>query len=106
MTGRFGHRTPATRPWCSRWWGSPPPRLGGYWLAAGDGGVFTKDGAGFFGSMGGVPLARPIVGVASGGSQGYWLVGSDGGIFAFGNAPFIGSTGGIRLAKPIVGMVA
>ena len=32
---------------------------GGYWLVAADGGVFNFGDAGFFGSMGGQPLASP-----------------------------------------------
>jgi peptidoglycan/xylan/chitin deacetylase (PgdA/CDA1 family) len=79
----------------------------GYWLAAADGGVFSFDGAGFFGSMGNKPLAKPIVGMAAtADGKGYWLVASDGGIFSFGDARFFGSMGNKPLAKPIVGMAA
>ena len=53
--------------------------------------------------MGGTPLAKPIVGMASDNHGAYWLVASDGGVFAFGGAGFFGSTGGIMLNKPIVG---
>jgi hypothetical protein len=85
--------------------GYPKPVLPttGYWLAASDGGVFSFGDARFRGSTGGVPLVRPVVGMAptpSGG--GYWLVASDGGVFSFGDARFRGSTGGVRLMKPIV----
>ena len=78
----------------------------GYRLAAADGGVFSFC-APFYGSMGGHPLNRPIVGMAAtpdGG--GYWLVAADGGIFTFGDAGFHGSTGNLRLNQPIVGMAA
>jgi hypothetical protein len=81
------------------------PWSGGYDLAAADGGVFSLGGSGFYGSIGGKPLTRPIVGMAvnpEGG--GYWLVASDGGVFAFGNAGYYGSEGGKPLDKPIVGM--
>jgi hypothetical protein len=79
--------------------------LGGYRLAASDGGVFTYGAFGFYGSMGGTRLNQPIVGVASNPvGPGYWLVASDGGIFSFGTSNFYGSTGGMHLNQPIVGM--
>ena len=65
----------------------------GYWLAAADGGIFAYD-APFYGSMGGKPLNKPVVGIAADpNTGGYWEVASDGGLFAF-NAPFFGSMGG------------
>ena len=79
----------------------------GYWEVASDGGIFSFGDAQFYGSMGGKPLNKPIVGMAAtptGG--GYWLVASDGGIFAFGDAQFYGSMGGQPLNQPIVGMAA
>ncbi len=77
----------------------------GYTLAAADGGVFTYGTAGFYGSMGGKPLNKPIVGMASTTTgHGYWLVAADGGIFSFGAAKFFGSMGGKPLNQPIVGM--
>jgi hypothetical protein len=79
----------------------------GYWTVASDGGIFSFGQMGFYGSMGGTALNRPVVGMASTpSSQGYWLVASDGGIFAFGDAGFHGSTGAITLNKPVVGMAA
>jgi ribosomal protein L24E len=79
---------------------------GGYYLVASDGGIFAYQTP-FFGSMGGRPLNRPIVGMAATPSgQGYWMVASDGGIFSFGDAPFFGSMGGQALNQPIVGMAA
>jgi hypothetical protein len=83
------------------------PTARGGWIAAADGGVFAYGDAKFYGSMGGVRLNQPIVGMAAtptGG--GYWLVARDGGIFAFGDARFYGSTGSIRLNRPIVAMSA
>jgi hypothetical protein len=72
-------------------------------MVASDGGIFAFGDAGFFGSMGGQPLAQPIVGITSTiDGQGYWMVASDGGIFAFGDAEFLGSMGGRLLARPIV----
>jgi hypothetical protein len=76
----------------------------GYWLVASDGGIFTYGDALFFGSRGGQPLNKPIVGMmASFDGAGYWLVASDGGIFSYGDTGFQGSTGGIQLNAPVVG---
>jgi outer membrane protein assembly factor BamB len=85
----------------------PPTSGGGYWLTASDGGIFSFGDAGFFGSQGGKPLNRPVVGMAATPSgKGYWEVASDGGIFSFGDANFFGSEGGKRLNAPIVGMAS
>jgi subtilisin family serine protease len=78
----------------------PDPDGSGYWLVASDGGIFAFD-AGFFGSMGGRTLSRPITGMVSYGS-GYLMVGEDGGVFDFSDLPFAGSLSGRRLARPIV----
>jgi Tol biopolymer transport system component/ribosomal protein L24E len=81
------------------------PSTRGYWFVASDGGIFTFDDAGFYGSTGDTRLNKPIVGMAPTPSgAGYWFVASDGGIFSFGDATFRGSTGDVRLNKPIVGM--
>jgi hypothetical protein len=78
----------------------------GYRFVASDGGIFSYgSGAPFLGSMGGMPLNKPIVGMAvMPGGDGYDMVASDGGIFTFGSAQFYGSTGSIHLNAPIVGM--
>ena len=82
----------------------PPASNQGVLLAAGDGGVFAFGTAQFYGSMGGKPLNKPVVGLAVvPGGGGYWEVASDGGVFSFGDAPFYGSMGGKPLNKPIVG---
>jgi len=79
----------------------------GYRMVAGDGGVFDFGNAQFYGSMGGKPLNKPVVGsAATPTGNGYWEVASDGGIFSFGNAQFHGSMGGKPLNKPVVGMAA
>ncbi len=41
------------------------PDGNGYWLVASDGGIFAFGDAGFFGSMGGQPLNKPVVGIAA-----------------------------------------
>ena len=83
----------------------PAPPNSSYWEVASDGGIFTFGNASFYGSMGGKPLNRPIVGMAATPDEnGYWLVASDGGIFNYGDAGFFGSTGGTRLVAPVVGM--
>jgi SpoIID/LytB domain protein len=79
--------------------------VGGYWINAADGGVFSFGNAQFHGSTGGMRLNQPVVGMASThDAGGYWEVASDGGVFSFGDAQFHGSTGSIRLNKPMVGM--
>jgi hypothetical protein len=72
--------------------------------AAGDVAVFGA--AACYGSLTGVHLNKPIVGIATDrATGGYWLVASDGGVFAF-NAAYQGSTGGTKLNKPIVGIAS
>ena len=77
----------------------------GYRMASTDGNVYTFGNAPYLGSMAGLPLARPVVAMASS-SAGYWLVASDGGVFAYGNAGFHGSMGGKPLNRPVVGMAS
>ena len=84
-----------------------PASRSGYRFVAADGGIFDYGTLPFCGSMGGQPLARPVVGIAStpnGG--GYWEVASDGGIFAFGDAGYYGSMGGKPLDRPVVGVAS
>ena len=83
----------------------PSGGVGGYWVNAADGGVFSFGNAQFYGSTGGMRLNQPVVAIASThDAAGYWEVASDGGVFSFGDAQFHGSTGSIRLNKPMVGM--
>ena len=83
------------------------PYSSGHWRVAADGGVFAINGAHFYGSVGGMALTEPVVGMAAAQTvEGYWLVASDGGIFTFGEAKFHGSTGAMQLNQPIVGMAA
>ena len=105
-TGAPAFATPVAAP---SWYGSgtyfAADTAGGYWMTDLAGDVSALDGATSHGSLTGMRLNEPIVGMAAtpdGG--GYWLVASDGGIFSFGDAHFYGSTGGFHLNKPIVGM--
>ena len=84
-----------------------PFDTGGYWMVASDGGIFGYGSTPFYGSRGGSPLNRPIVGMATTrDGDGYWLVASDGGIFGYGDAGYFGSRGGSPLNSPIVGMAS
>jgi hypothetical protein len=95
----------------------PPPISHGYWLVGSDGGIFSFGSAQFYGSMGGIALQRPVVGIVPTRDRGgYWLDASDGGVFSFGDTQFYGSIPGLglnpagsgkpnSLNAPIVGMV-
>ena len=86
---------------------SLPQSLDPVWAARADGGVLAYGDAPFLGSVAGVPLTQPVVGLAATPTgKGYWLVASDGGIFAFGDAGFFGSTGAVALNRPVVGMAS
>ncbi len=63
-----------------------PIARNGYRFVASDGGVFAYGpGAPFLGSMGGMHLNAPIVGMATmPAGDGYYLVAADGGVFNFG----------------------
>ena len=86
----------------------PTPDGGGYWMTAGDGGVFAYGDAQFYGSTGNIHLNKPVVGMAATpDGKGYWFVASDGGVFSYGDAGFHGSTGEHPPRnKPVVGMAA
>ena len=78
---------------------------GGYWNVGSDGSIFYYDGAAYYGSLHGVAISAPIVGIASTpDGLGYWLVGSDGAVYSFGDAAFHGSLYGIKLSGPVVGI--
>lgn len=87
--------------------GAVTPSGRGYYIVEADGDVFTFGDARFHGSLGGVPLNKPVVGmILTPDGRGYWLTAADGGVFAFGDATFYGSLAGKQLNRPIVGIAA
>ena len=83
----------------------PPPATAGYRLADSVGDVFGY-GVPSYGSLAGVTIQKPVVGIATDAcTGGYWLAAADGGVFSY-NAPFYGSAAGITLNKPIVGIAS
>ena len=106
VAGKVGHHGQVSIPLNAPVLGiTARPQGDGYWIVAGDGGIFSFGGAAFHGSTGAMRLNQPILGMAATPSgNGYWLVARDGGIFTFGDATFFGSTGAITLNRPIVGM--
>lgn len=76
--------------------------ISGYYMLAGDGGVFSIGGSAFHGSTGGLRLNSPVTSMMLT-SEGYRLAAGDGGVFAF-NASFRGSMGGIPLNEAVVGI--
>ncbi len=80
--------------------------IGGYWLSASDGGIFSFGTARFYGSSGSLRLAAPVVGMASTPTgHGYWEVAADGGVFTFGTAGFKGSAAGTPGGQGTVSIV-
>ena len=107
MTELFELIVGSSPPYSVSWSQVSHTATAGYWEVAADGGVFNFGTPPFFGSAGGLHLAKPVIGMAkTPDGQGYWLVALDGGIFNYGNAPFHGSMGGQPLAAPIVGITA
>lgn len=70
----------------------PRPQGGYLVLQNSDGGVFTYDGAPFYGSVPGVtPGGVKTVDAAwTPSGLGYWILGADGGVFGFGDADYSG----------------
>jgi GH25 family lysozyme M1 (1,4-beta-N-acetylmuramidase) len=77
----------------------------GYWIAKGDGGIFSFGDAAFHGSAASDHLVMPAVGVsATSDANGYWVAAADGGLFTFGDASFNGSMGGQHINGPVMGI--
>ncbi len=106
VTQSDGTASPPSDNMVTRYHGSGA-HTSGYSLLRGDGGTSAFGGAAACGSVAGLQLTKPMVGMASVPTgAGNWTVASDGGVFSFGAARFFGSTGAIHLNKPIVGMAA
>jgi uncharacterized delta-60 repeat protein len=79
----------------------------GYVLGRADGGTSAFGSAPPCGSVAGLSVTAPIVGIADDpAARGSWAVASDGGVFGYGAAPFFGSMGNRPLNAPIVGIAA
>jgi hypothetical protein len=86
--------------------GVPVAGNNGYRMVAADGGAFAF-GLNFNGSLAGIHLNAPIIGMAnSPGPDGYLMAGADGGVFAIGGAQFSGSLGGQMIPSPISAIAA
>jgi hypothetical protein len=82
--------------------------LQGYWMVAGDGGVFSF-GVPFFGSQSGTAGLQPVVGMAAvpGGLNGYNVATNTGGVYGDGpRASDCTGLSGVTLNKPVVGIAA
>ena len=73
----------------------------GYWLVAGDGGVFSFGSARYGGSTAkvfGRAKLPGVTGVAAAPGGGYWLVTATGGVFPLGGASYFGSVASLNLS--------
>ena len=81
------------------------PTSQGYWLVAGDGGVFSFGSAPFYGSEGGRFLtSRIVAAAATPGGHGYYLAAANGSVFGHGDAVLYGAASSLRLTSPVVAM--
>lgn len=85
--------------------GASLPDGGGFWLTDATGNVEALGAAPCHGSLGGVPLPNPIVGItAAPDGGGYWLVSSTGEVYPFGDVASYGPAPP-RLERPVVALV-
>jgi hypothetical protein len=64
----------------------------GYYIATGDGGVYTFGNATFHGSTASTPLPSPITAItATPDGHGYWLLAKNGAVYPFGDADNYGN---------------
>jgi hypothetical protein len=78
----------------------------GYWMVAGDGGIFSFGDAGFYGSAVDGTAEKRVVDIApSATGKGYYITGSNGAVYAYGDAKFYGGAEGQKLAHGIISMV-
>jgi len=82
-----------------------PPGAPGYWMAAGNGTVFTYGTSRYEGGAAGLD-PTPVVAMArTPTGAGYWLAAADGAVFSFGDAPYEGGANDRAVGSaPIVAM--
>src|SRR5581483_8300134 len=85
---------------------APAPDGRGYWMVAGDGGVFSFGDAGFFGSAAGATDKRVVDIAPSATGQGYYITASNGSVFAYGDAKYYGGASDQHLTHGIISLVA
>jgi parallel beta-helix repeat protein len=83
-----------------------PAAGAGYWMSAGDGGVFSFGASNFYGAVPGFIGATTVGMARTPDSGGYWQVGSNGNVLPFGDATVYGTLLGKPLNAPIVGIAA
>ncbi|HEV7536649.1 MAG TPA: Ig-like domain-containing protein, partial [Acidimicrobiia bacterium] len=83
---------------------APTPSGHGYWLVAGDGGIFSFGDAGYFGTGAGKTDKRVIDIAATVTGRGYYLVTSNGQVFPFGDATGYGDASKANLSNRITAM--
>jgi large repetitive protein len=78
----------------------------GYWMVAGDGGIFSFGDASFYGSAVDGGAEKRIVDIApSATGKGYYITASNGAVYAYGDAKSYGGAEGQKLAHGIISMV-
>ncbi|MGH9037792.1 MAG: cadherin-like domain-containing protein, partial [Acidimicrobiia bacterium] len=85
---------------------SANPTGRGYWMVAGDGGIFAFGDAGFYGSAAGGVEKRVIDMAPSATGKGYYLTTSEGQVLSYGDARHYGDTKDVKLNNRIVAMTA
>jgi hypothetical protein len=86
---------------------APAGRVNGYYEVDTGGAVFAYGNVAYCGSLAGVKLKYPVVGMAAtSDGGGYWLVNSAGEVFSFGDATFYGPARNLHSKAPVISMAA